>query len=402
MVKFIADSIDVDGYTPEEKEAYAKYLVDGGDVTAYTPEEKEAIATYLVNGGDIDSYSPEDKDAIVKFLANTGEVDNYTPEQKQAIAKFIKDSMEVDTYQMPTDKWAWARYLKDTHDIDIWTPPLKTGGEAEYSPYINDSTPPPLYGGYAYYKAVIKADGSAHSDGTAFADGTVGRAFKNGDWRVKDNGVALGGELGQEVVVRDGRYFTIGDKGAEFFKYEKDDIIFNAKQTEQLFKYGRIINGKTRGRALASGTAFANGSVPSSGLAFSHGTGADEPTYPSSPSKSSSKSSSSSDAADEFEETLDWIEIAIDRIERAISRLDLTANSIYKKWSTRNEALADEIDKVNEEINLQQAAYNRYMQEAKSVGLSSSWMKKVQDGKVDIETITDEDLANKIKEYQEW
>ena len=402
MVKFIADSIDVDGYTPEEKEAYAKYLVDGGDVTAYTPEEKEAIATYLVNGGDIDSYSPEDKDAIVKFLANTGEVDNYTPEQKQAIAKFIKDSMEVDTYQMPTDKWAWARYLKDTHDIDIWTPPLKTGGEAEYSPYINDSTPPPLYGGYAYYKAVIKADGSAHSDGTAFADGTVGRAFKNGDWRVKDNGVALGGELGQEVVVRDGRYFTIGDKGAEFFKYEKDDIIFNAKQTEQLFKYGRIINGKTRGRALASGTAFANGSVPSSGLAFSHGTGADEPTYPSSPSKSSSKSSSSSDAADEFEETLDWIEIAIDRIERAISRLDLTANSIYKKWSTRNEALADEIGKVNEEINLQQAAYNRYMQEAKSVGLSSSWMKKVQDGKVDIETITDEDLANKIKEYQEW
>ena len=290
------------------------------------------------------------------------------------------------------------------------------------------------------------ADGTAHVNGTAFANGTVGksgRAFKRGDWGIKGSGVALGGELGQELVVRDGRFFTIGDKGAEFFNYKSGDIIFNAGQTRQLFEQGKITNGKTRGRAIASGTAFARGTLPSSGLAFNseeiiwggnveendflkisieNTKGTSVSSSPKSSSKSSSSTSSSSssssssskssssssskssssDSADEFEETLDWIEIAIDRIERAISKLDLKANSIFKKWSTRNEALADEIGKVNEEISLQQAAYNRYMQEAKSVGLSESWAKKVREGKVDIETITDEDLKEKIDEYSEW
>lgn len=36
--------------------------------------------------------------------------------------------------------------------------------------------------------------------GTAFASGSTGRAFARGDWGIKGNGVALGGELGQELV----------------------------------------------------------------------------------------------------------------------------------------------------------------------------------------------------------
>ena len=67
-------------------------------------------------------------------------------------------------------------------------------------------------------------------NGTAHANGTAGgRAFKKGNWSTKEDGVALVGELGQETVVRDGHFFTVGDNGAEFFNYKKGDIIFNHK-----------------------------------------------------------------------------------------------------------------------------------------------------------------------------
>ena len=89
--------------------------------------------------------------------------------------------------------------------------------------------------------------------------GARGTAFKDGSWGTKRSGIALGGELGQELIVRDGRFFTIGDYGAEFFTYKKDDIIFNAEQTKQIFEKGKITSGNRRGVALADGTAFSSG-----------------------------------------------------------------------------------------------------------------------------------------------
>ena len=233
----------------------------------------------------------------------------------------------------------------------------------------------------------------------------------------------MGGELGAETVVRNGRFFTIGDHGAEFFQYKKGDIIFNHKQTEELFKNGKVTSGGGRGRALANGTAFVEG------LAFSKGEGGgigkvggksvtiktDNVTVSSKNDKSKSDKSSKSktkftkdtkkkskDTKDDFEETFDWIEIAISRLERAIDRLDKRANRTYKSWSYRNKRLAEEIPKVREEINLQEKAYKRYIKEANSVGLSSKWKKKVKNGEVNIQDIKNEDLAEKIKEYQTW
>ena len=230
VVKFIADTLDVDGYTPEEKEAYARYIADGGDVDAYTPEEKQAIAKYLADTGEPDNYTPAEKTAIAKFLKDSAEVDSYTPEQKQAIAKFLKDSIDVDSYQMPTNKWAYAKYLKETRDIDIWTPPLKEGGIAEYSPSLISTSLPILTGGIARYTAQIaKADGTANVSGSAFANGTSGKAYKKGDWSVKKSETALTGELGQELVVYGGRYWTVGDNGAEFSHIPKGAIVFNHK-----------------------------------------------------------------------------------------------------------------------------------------------------------------------------
>lgn len=246
-------------------------------------------------------------------------------------------------------------------------------------------------------KKVAGVDGTAHANGTAFAQG---------DWGTKENGVALGGELGQELVVRNGKFFTIGDKSAEFFKYQKGDIIFNAAQTKEIFEKGKITHGTGRGKALAEGTAFSSGSGRfTSGGKTKHttsgggGGGSSKSGGGSSGGKSSSSSSSSSK---DDKETFDWIEIAIDRLERAISRLDLKASSVYKSWGTRNSALKNQISEIGNEIDLQSKGYNRYIQQAKSVGLSADWAKKVREGKVDIDTISDKNLQDKIKEYQEW
>lgn len=128
-------------------------------------------------------------------------------------------------------------------------------------------------------------------------------------------------------------------------------------------------------------------------------------TGSSSSSKNNSSPKSNSNAnetAKEFLETFDWIEIALDRIQRVIGRLDTKVNSIYTSWSDRNSNLVTEISYVQQEIELNQKAFDRYVKQAESVGLSDYWAALVREGTVDISTITDESLAEKIKEYQSW
>lgn len=235
-------------------------------------------------------------------------------------------------------------------------------------------------------RTVAGANGTAHANGTAYA---------RGNWGTKDSGIALGGELGQELVVRDGRWFTIGDKSAEFFTYKKGDIIFNAAQTEQIFRQGKITRGNGRGKALAEGTAYAEGTAFSSGSGRIGIGGA--------PNKDKEKAKDKSKNEDKkFKETFDWIEIALDRVERAINSLDKKTNSVYKSWSNRNKSLKKEMSTIRESIELQEDAYNRYMKEANKVGLSSYMAELVRNGAIDIDTVENEELAEQIKEYQEW
>ena len=105
---------------------------------------------------------------------------------------------------------------------------------------------------------------------------------------------------------------------------------------------------------------------------------------PPSNSSSNSKSSGSSSEKDTTE-TFDWIEQAIENVEKEIQSLDETVNSAYSTFSQKNKALADEIGKVNDEINLQQKAYDEYMRKAESVGLSDQYKSLVQSGDINIE-----------------
>ena len=117
-------------------------------------------------------------------------------------------------------------------------------------------------------------------------------------------------------------------------------------------------------------------------------------------SKLSANSRSSSEK--DFEETFDWIETAIDRIERSVSYLDLKTSSVYRSWSERNSNLKAELLDVKKQMDIQASGYNKYMQQANSVGLSEEWASKVRNGQIDINSITDKALAERIKEYQDW
>lgn len=105
---------------------------------------------------------------------------------------------------------------------------------------------------------------------------------------------------------------------------------------------------------------------------------------------------------DSSEETFDWIETLLSRLQRTITNLGKTVDATYKKWSTRNSALSQQISKVNEEISAQQKAYNKYMSLAESVGLSKKYKDLVKQGRFNVETITDEKLSKQIEKFKDF
>ena len=126
------------------------------------------------------------------------------------------------------------------------------------------------------------------------------------------------------------------------------------------------------------------------------------PTSTNTGSGGGSGGSSSSDNDKEFNDQIDWTEISLQRLEEELSRLDKKSGNVYSLWSQRNSALNEQIAKTREEIISQQNAYDGYMAKADSIGLSDTYKNKVQNGTIQIEDITDEDLAKKISEYQTW
>lgn len=271
-----------------------------------------------------------------------------------------------------------------------------------------------LHGGAA------KISGTAHVAGTlgkrtipsllghAYAKGSIhNNSWLNPQWETKKDDFALTGETAPELVVnpKTNTWWTVGDRGAEFSYIPKGSIIFNGKQTDDLLKNGFT---NSRGTAYLSGTAYAGGANGS----FSFGGGATKYNGSSSNKKSTKKSTSNSnssnnssdasDKADEFKETIDYIEMKIDRIERQIKNLERVAGSAYNTFTKRNTALRNQISSITEEISTQQAGYDRYIQQANSVSLDENYKSQVRNGAIDISTITDETLAENIKEYQQW
>lgn len=233
------------------------------------------------------------------------------------------------------------------------------------------------------------ASGIGHVNGTANA---------SGNWGAKRTETALMGEIAPELWVHSDTGTWELVENPQFRKVRKGDIIFNGDQTDELMRQGTI---DAFGHSFLSGTAYKTGATGSGSIPHKTGSSSSGSKKSSGSSKKSSSSSSAKEEAEETLETIDWIEIAIDRIERAIDSLDLKASSVYKTWGTRNSALKNQISEIADEIDLQSRGYNRYIQEANSVGLSSNLANRVKNGTIDINEY-DSETQELIKDYQEW
>ena len=98
---------------------------------------------------------------------------------------------------------------------------------------------------------------------------------------------------------------------------------------------------------------------------------------------------------------VDWVAVRINRLQRTIADLEKIATSGFKKLDTRLRYTKDQISNITDELKVQQQAYDRYIQEANSIGLSESIAANVREGTIDI-TKYDDDTRKKIDEYTEW
>lgn len=233
-------------------------------------------------------------------------------------------------------------------------------------------------------------NGTAHVSGTAHAGGS---------WGVPKTETALVGELGPEIIVdpKSGKWHTVGDEGAEFTQVKRGSIIFNHKQTEELLKNGYITG---RGKAYASGTAYASVSADIGGGYKKYGSSSGRG------SGKGSGSSSSDDAKDQFEEIFDWIEVRLEEINKQLdlknARLD---NSVG--FAKQNAVVSEMLD-LNEKLydNLIAGA-NKYYEYSKQLleKVPAEYRQAAQDGSIAIEEFAgeaDEKTLEAIQNFREW
>lgn len=253
------------------------------------------------------------------------------------------------------------------------------------------------------------ANGNFHVFGDAFANGTIGAPKTE---------TALVGELGPEMLVRNGRWTTVGENGAEFTQIKKGDIIFNHKQTEDLLSKGYVTG---RGKAYASGTVGKGGPAyygvvgPYVGDEDAFKNGSDKWMNPwtntsnaiSDAADSLSDSADSiSDASDEFREVFDWIEIRLEEINEDISLKNAKLENAV--GSNKQNAIVDDMIKLNQALynNLIAGSKKYYSYASKLLAkVPAAYRDAAQDGTIAIEEFVgevDEKTLEAIQEYREW
>lgn len=223
------------------------------------------------------------------------------------------------------------------------------------------------------------------------------------------------GQPKPELVVSDGHAYLAGVNGPTLANLKSGDVVYTNSDTKHILSDNPSFSNsipafaqvkdvdalgikkgtyKTREREYAGGTASNFGNV--SNTVYN-----DNSTNSYNYNAGSGDSSTADTAEESTRDFVDWIEILIDRTEIAINRVKNIAESAFKSLTTRLSSTKKEIELITEEIDIQRRAYDRYVQQAESVGLSSDLAKLVRDGKIDIEEY-DEETRKLIDDYQNW
>ena len=261
-------------------------------------------------------------------------------------------------------------------------------------------------------------NGTAHNEGTiskftqrnAYVNGTY-----SGDWGVPQDEDALVNELGEEIIIHDGKWRIANNGNMGFTHLRKGDVVLNHKQTEELLKNGYVSNSRAKlvggmshvdgtiGDALSKGSTKTNGVKRTTPKKTSSGkTNSNNGKKSGGGNNNSNKKSNNNNNNNNTAETFDWVEVKIQRIEEAIAQLDSIIDSVYNTWDTRNNNLNKDLIKVGEEIDLQKRAIETYKNYLDTIGLSQTYINKIKKGELKIEDIKDDKLKEKIQKYQEY
>lgn len=141
--------------------------------------------------------------------------------------------------------------------------------------------------------------GSANAAGT---NGGLARAER-----------ALVGELGYEVVVNphSGKWYTVGEHGAEFVNLPKDAIVFDHQKSEELLKNGFV---GARGMAMAEGNAYDQGVGTITGGGYNP---KDNPVTSTTFQKNAKAAAATAKATEAAQKNLERIEAEADAVKEA-------------------------------------------------------------------------------------
>ncbi len=278
-------------------------------------------------------------------------------------------------------------------------------------------------------------NGANSVNGTAHASGT---AKANGDWGNKRPGTTLVGELGREMCVNPhtGKWYTVGDNGAEFVNIPQGAIVFNHVQTEEL-----LSNGFTASRAVAlasgthpdiSGKAFVSGNAMVTGgisvkqaqkSVVSGGNTAKATNADTKVTQSHTKATEeSTEATKKSMKTFDWVATRLETWEKKVKKISDQITD-YITSALKTSLLKKQMKTMNYEMKANTKGELAYMKKANSVAekytyynsdggeinvsIPKKYQKLVQSGAYrieDMDTSTDEGkaLAEAISEYQSW
>jgi hypothetical protein len=259
---------------------------------------------------------------------------------------------------------------------------------------------------FSFFTGGLNKGDGADVNGTAHIRGT---AYAGGSWGAAKTETALTGELGPEILVRNGKWTTVGENGAEFTQVKKGDIIFNHKQSEQLLKHGYVTG---RGKAYASGTAHATGTVHP----YLDGMGNIDddwqnitPTIWNTATNDEYLADAMDNAADsvnEFEETLDWIEIRLEELDETLGLLNARLENAFN-YTDKGDIIDDIIEVDRSKLANLQAGYEYYSTHAETYleGMSEELANAARNGAIAVTDFTkeaDEATVEAINNYRDY
>ncbi len=341
---------------------------------------------------------------MVQAGVDSSLVDAWASEEKKSEGKvnWTNETGAVD---------AWAAQMHTSNGQVTWTndvSQVKTSFTAVGTVNWTNTTPP----SGAKSGGANSVNGTAHAAGTAHYNHLVGHAYAEGNWGTKTGGTTLVGELGRELVVDpgSGTWHTVGDNGAEFTNIPAGSIVFNHKQTEALLERGFVAG---RGTARANGTAMVTGGISVKQANIASG----RTTY--SGSKSTDKTTKAVDKAakdvskaakdsskwtDPWKNVKDWFERVVTKLQGIIDLNKAKSDNTYD-YNKQNSYANSSISTTETLISKYQQAEKMYTkksdQYAKKIGLSSKLKKKVQNGTVNIESLSAVN-KQKVDAYQKW